>query len=1028
MALASRKVPLWLVGPNGSGGLDTKTNPKMLAPGAVLEATNVDEFRPGEFRVRRGFARLPNTQGASGVGPIHLKNGGGLAVARPSLTPSPWQVSMPWTYGSLYLGGSGNYLQGPSFPAPMVTATLKPTASTGNATFGPLNWTSVQDPDIAKSGRAEQVAFVDSAGIVDSRYIDTVTRSEIVTGTVPGGTNLARPVVMCTTTNYFVQVIVTTTGAINMLVKTNNLTSGAGTQYSPVAGIGAGSVSAAQPWVDMIPSATATDVVILAYRAAAGGVFVFGIDVTTGLATLGPTNIATADATMALGWVQDPGFFNGRYRLATAGGTKGIEQFTLNSVLTVTGNSSFKASRTTGVRQVTGFVDSGVARIVYDVTGTNGPPEDCIFAVRDDNLGFEWTVLAGYCLTSKPGKCNGQWVCVCAYTSATGQSHYAIAWPYCVGVNPGPLPILGVFMMGEGGGRRAQSSLSNAITGTISGETGKLYVAVTRRRSIQTPGSTAQQQLQVQTVELTDVIGAVGQARELGGTFFVPGAVMLADDGVRAGFAAFPSAPEVVVAPTGSAGGGMSALGTYSYRFVWKRTDSSGRVIRSAASPPQSVTLIAGQGTAVTKVAAPPWIATEDLAISLEGYRQGPAATGASGYNLAGTWTQATSSPGGTISFIDLATDAAVALGEYAYFNGNVLENFAPPGHTIMEVGNGRVWVVNSEYPSEVWYSKEYKQGVGLGFNPQNTFRVEGDGRGAIVGMANLDGRMVFFKDTSIWVVSGDGPNDLGQGSFSSPQAISLNIGALTRASIVRTPDGVLFQANTGGIWLLGRDLSLSPVGAPVDGYLIPVTATSATPIVAACMVSAAPQVRLCLASGRVLVFNYLTKRWTTYVVPVGPSTIVSCVDTTLFGWCYELADGSIYQESQTALTDESGATITPVISFPHLQLSGLNGYQRFRGLDLAIDVVGNHTLAVDAEYDYSGAVTGTPKTIALTTATPTAQVEYTPPEGRAKCSAVRPVITIQGAAAGSSFRLAGAVAVIGVKKGSNIPPTSRLT
>jgi len=103
-------------------------------------------------------------------------------------------------------------------------------------------------------------------------------------------------------------------------------------------------------------------------------------------------------------------------------------------------------------------------------------------------------------------------------------------------------------------------------------------------------------------------------------------------------------------------------------------------------------------------------------------------------------------------------------------------------------------------------------------------------------------------------------------------------------------------------------------------------------------------------------------------------------------------------------------------------------GYQRLRSIDFTLDVIGNHTVSVDAEYNLSGSLTGTPKAIPLTTATPTAQVSYNPPDGRAKCTSVRPVITVSGTPAGATFRLTGATATIAVKRGSNITAPSRMT
>jgi hypothetical protein len=1007
MALATKKVPLWVVGPNG-GGLDTKTNPKMLGPGAVLEATNVDEFRPGEYRVRRGFSILDAAD--SSVKRIFATASGGLARARSfSAFGYSYQARTPVT-GLPYGGSVAQYV------AP---CTVKLKAVEASEISGG-NVTQPVFPDIARNGAWELTTFFNNRGIGDpasAKLLDSTTRTPIAQPFAPTGTTInGRAPLAVATANYVAYFEVTTAGTLSIAtVNTNN---GATNRFvAAVAG-----VDVASPWLDIIP-AFGVDTVAYAFKRAAGGVTVGSVDLPSGLNVLGPNVFAGIDASMCLGWLQDPAFTSNRYYLASAGSVAGALYNTFNSALgAITATTPVNAARTANVNNITGYIQGATVAVIYDVINA-APMVDAIYSFTT----AEQTVGVSVSLASKAGLCNGR-IMVVGTCASTVQPCYMVL----EALPGGQRRPAAAFLAGEGTGRRPQCSLSAAAASPLAGETTNMYVAVGRKRSIATPGSAAVQKTQVMVVEIADALATVTPPRELGGTLFLGGGGSHADDGVAFGFATFQLTPELTTAAVGAVVGGalLTALGTYTYRLTYRRVDSSGRVQRSAASVPQTVTLTGGQNAVALVIApAPIEMNSGEYVYTVEVWRQGPAATGATGYNLATTIDVSTNgTPPATTSVNDTTSDTVANAAEYAYFNGNTLENFPPPSSSIVESGNGRIWAVNSEYPTEVWYSKEYKQGVGLGFNFQNTFRIEGDGRGALRGIVNMDGRMVFFKDASIWVVSGDGPNDLGQGSFSSPQAVSLTVGLLSQASIVRVPDGVLFQASTGGIWLLDRGLGLTPAGSPVDSYLISVTATSPTPVVASSQVTASTFVRFCLASGRVLVFNYLTKRWTTYTVPVGASAIVGCADTTIYGWCYLLADGTVYQESQTALTDAGGATIVPQVSFPHLQFAGLNGYQRLKGLDIAIDVVGNHTLSVDAEYDFSGAVTGAPKTIALTTATPTAQVEYTPPEGRAKCSAVRPVLTIQGAAAGSSFRLVGAVANIGVKKGSNIPASSRLT
>ena len=202
---------------------------------------------------------------------------------------------------------------------------------------------------------------------------------------------------------------------------------------------------------------------------------------------------------------------------------------------------------------------------------------------------------------------------------------------------------------------------------------------------------------------------------------------------------------------------------------------------------------------------------------SVEHYRAGPAAAGAVNYNKVGE-TFLNGAATDVLTFNDQLSDVSAYAGELLYSTGNTLENFVPPSCSILTVCAGRVWLVNAEDPTELWPSLEYKTRVGIRFNQGIAFKVTGDGAGGITALASMDGRVIAFKGTAIYVISGAGPNDAGAGSFNPPQAVSLTIGTVLPRSVVATKDGIMFQAATG-IWLLDRGLGLTYVGAAVEQY-----------------------------------------------------------------------------------------------------------------------------------------------------------------------------------------------------------------
>jgi hypothetical protein len=63
MALSSRQIPIFV-----SGGIDTKTDPRVLPQGSLVEVENMYYQRTGELRLRNGFA----AKTTNGIAPTSL--------------------------------------------------------------------------------------------------------------------------------------------------------------------------------------------------------------------------------------------------------------------------------------------------------------------------------------------------------------------------------------------------------------------------------------------------------------------------------------------------------------------------------------------------------------------------------------------------------------------------------------------------------------------------------------------------------------------------------------------------------------------------------------------------------------------------------------------------------------------------------------------------------------------------------------------------------------------------------------------
>jgi hypothetical protein len=684
----------------------------------------------------------------------------------------------------------------------------------------------------------------------------------------------------------------------------------------------------------------------------------------------------------------------------------------MSAALAVTATLAIDATATANVNSVTGHITTGATtyKVIWDITAT--PAYNTRIRLGSVNAGVAsvTTGMRSVGLLSRSFKLGQDYHFLAAYESASQSTTFVLRQPSNSGTN-----VLSVaeLMNGNGGKRLVRNSVPTSVVALGSAF---LAAVVRQTRTVAANGTftSARTPVNVRMVVATPPT----RPQELGGTMFVPGGHVLQITGGVQNVAVHPVYLEPP-ACVGAGGGSMTAGGVYQYCTVAVLLDAAGRVCRSAPSTPTSVTLGGGDGTCnLTIPSLRIYAGSANIRrLVLEVYRAGPAAAGNTTFNLVGSVANPDQNTTDTVAFADTMSDANAAAGELLYTSGNVLENLPPPSCSLLTTSGNRVWVVSSENPTELWPSKELKAGAGLGFHDRIKVRVDGDGYGAITALASMDGRVIAFKSTAVYVVSGDGPNDAGQGAFAAPQAVSLSVGTVLPGSVVSTPDGIMFQA-AQGIYLLDRGLGLTYIGAGVEQY------TLAASVVDASLVAGTTKVRFVMASGRMLTWDFFHKRWTTHQLRVGSSTVIGCADLPT-GWVYARADGKVFQETPAVYSDVDGTStaIVPRIGFPPLALANLNGFQRLSHVEVLGEYVGDHTLAVDFEYDYSGAVAET-RTKAITAGA----YQYDIKPAQQKATAVKITLRTSVQAAGSgAFRLSGLTLWAAMKRGTGVPYTKRL-
>lgn len=528
---------------------------------------------------------------------------------------------------------------------------------------------------------------------------------------------------------------------------------------------------------------------------------------------------------------------------------------------------------------------------------------------------------------------------------------------------------------------------------------------------------------------------------ELGGNLVLGGGQVVAYDGgtlTELGFWAWPD--EVTVALSG--GGALSA-GQYQWVACYEWTDNNGTVHRSAPSLPVTLTATAGQQAALTVTCLP---FTRKSSVSVVVYRT--LANGTTFYRMSSLTSPAYSSISNlTVSITDTTSDATLQQRPTLYTTGGVVENIMPGPMEGLTVHRNRLFGIDSTNRLRLYFSKQVLPGDPVEFSDALTISVTGSG-GDVTALASLDDKLVVFKRSAIFVVSGQGPDATGsQNDFSDAVLVTTDAGCIDGRSVVTTPDGLVFQS-AKGIYRLDRSLQASYIGADVERY------NSAT-VESAQLIPTANQVRFILSTGVALVFDYLVNQWSVFTNHAGVDSVV-----WRDSFCWARSTGEVMVEDPTRF-DDAGSFVglkiktgwltfsadeggTYSVASGQRRLSAMQVFQRVRRMLVLGEYNSAHRLRVQVGFDFNEAPEQD------VTITPTAPDVYgegpeygddTPYGGtwrlyqwrvdlaRQKCQAVQFTITEQrlGDVTGEGVRLSALAVDVGVKNGPNRVPMDRV-
>ena len=430
------------------------------------------------------------------------------------------------------------------------------------------------------------------------------------------------------------------------------------------------------------------------------------------------------------------------------------------------------------------------------------------------------------------------------------------------------------------------------------------------------------------------------------------GGILQSYDGVlvtEQNFHLFPENISSTIIP----GAGALSAGQYQYSFVYSWMDKFGQIQYSGVSNTLTVTTPAN---AAVKLTIPTLRLTTKPNVIIKIYRTQVNQT---------TFQEVTSELAPLsnntnvdyVVFTDTAADINIAGNQTIYTTGGILPNSATPSCSMIVLYQDRVMVSGLDDPNLIWFSKNRVNNSNFNtipaeFSADLTISITQAG-GPITALAVMDQNLIIFKESAIYVLSGDGPNDEGGGdNFPDPQLVTKTVGCINPNSIVFTDAGIMFQTPNKGIWLLDR--SLGPpnyIGAGVDDIAKEYLVSSATLDVNS------NSVIFTTYNGPAMVYDYLIQQWSSF-------TNHQSVDSVIFDdqFCFVKANGFVYKQNPNIFYDGlvNFQQVPIVMEFitPWISFASLLGYQSIFKAFLLGTYKSPHNLNVSIGYNFNNTFT----------------------------------------------------------------------
>ena len=450
--------------------------------------------------------------------------------------------------------------------------------------------------------------------------------------------------------------------------------------------------------------------------------------------------------------------------------------------------------------------------------------------------------------------------------------------------------------------------------------------------------------------------------------------------------------PSIRAGSFAEGGAGSLGAGRYSYRLLKIWSDSVGNIME-AVGPAFAATPSGGSKSFGFVIPPHAFLLSNPASaagagVQIKVYRT--ESDGSVHYYLRSVYS--------TTTISDTAADASLDLADALVYDGGELEDQELSHVTHMSSWQGRLVALTADYPTKVFYSKppEAFRGARFAAGLEIDFPQASGGLTAIAGM---DYSLYGFAKNEIFTVSGQPAGATGEnGSLGSPELRFKGIGCVTPKSIVLTPKGLAFQSSKG-IYLILRNQELAFIG---EGPFEVRTST----IIGGYVDEVRSELHYILSTGAEWVYDWQNSLWTVFTSIATPYAVALKGSTPVTS----TATG-------TYVLDSSSTEVIPItMTTDWVSLTGIQGYQRVRNVELLLEYVASHTLQVDLYTDYDETTAVQTSTIASSAITPAVGV------GKAfqvrihvqnqKCEAIK--IKLSSAVAG--WKISGITLEVGSK------------